>query len=102
MPHCIARIFEQLLRLLLPARGVRRTTGKGAHLALVSSPPGTSARPYTTALLRGDDTQLVRPYLRAYELHEEDRLRRQRRQALWFATFGIDLDTRDIHGLRAV
>lgn len=37
--------------------------------------------------------------LRAHELSEERRLQRQRRRELWFASYGIDLDTRDIHSL---
>jgi len=46
----------------------------------------------------GAATPLVRPYLHAYERDEKARLQRLRRDTLWYATYGIDLDTRDIHG----
>ncbi|MPY55130.1 hypothetical protein FPZ41_43925 [Streptomyces sp. K1PN6] len=42
-------------------------------------------------------TPLVRPYLRACEREEKARIQRLRRDALWCATYGVDLDTRDIH-----
>ncbi|MET7714367.1 hypothetical protein [Streptomyces sp. NPDC005407] len=88
MPHCIARIFEQLLILLLPARG--------RHRGSCSMP--TDVPPAAPPLLRGEDCALVRPYLVAHE----QRLRKQRRRVLLFASYGIDLDTRDIHSLGAI
>ncbi|MPY50291.1 hypothetical protein FPZ41_17630 [Streptomyces sp. K1PN6] len=45
----------------------------------------------------GSATTLVRPYLRAYERHEQARIKRLRRDTLWCTTYGLDLDTRDIH-----
>ncbi|MDO0914307.1 hypothetical protein QQM39_26800 [Streptomyces sp. DT2A-34] len=45
----------------------------------------------------GATTALVRPYLAAYESEEKVRLQRLRRDILWCATYGVDLDTRDIH-----
>ncbi|MFE9763203.1 hypothetical protein ACFYPC_01505 [Streptomyces sp. NPDC005808] len=51
-----------------------------------SSPPWAWAR------------QAFRPYLRAYERDEKARLQQLRRDTLWYATYGIDLDTRDIRG----
>lgn len=39
----------------------------------------------------------VRPYLTAYEREEKARLQRLRRDTLWLAAYGVDLDTRDIH-----
>ncbi|MFI1409993.1 hypothetical protein ACH4Y0_08785 [Streptomyces sp. NPDC020707] len=47
----------------------------------------------------GAATVLVRPYLDAYERGERARVQRLRRDALWCATYGVDLDTRYIHGL---
>jgi hypothetical protein len=47
--------------------------------------------------LDGTATPLIRPYLTAYEREEKARLQRLRRDTLWCATYGIDLDTRDIH-----
>ncbi|WP_157857367.1 hypothetical protein [Streptomyces yerevanensis] len=34
---------------------------------------------------------------RRYERDEKARIQRLRRDTLWCATYGIDLDTRDIH-----
>ncbi|CAM5547317.1 hypothetical protein SALBM311S_08249 [Streptomyces alboniger] len=45
----------------------------------------------------GASTPLVRPYLTAHEREEKARLQRLRRDTLWCATYGVDLDTRDIH-----
>ena len=45
----------------------------------------------------GTSTRLVRPYLTAHESEEKARLQRLRRDILWCATYGVDLDTRDIH-----
>lgn len=44
----------------------------------------------------GTAIALVRPYLTAYEHEETARLQRLRRDAPWFAAYGVDLDTRDI------
>ncbi|MDV5148081.1 hypothetical protein R1T08_28920 [Streptomyces sp. SBC-4] len=50
--------------------------------------------------LNGDESALVRPYLLAYDQRQERARQRQRRLALVLAAdFGIDLDTRDLHGL---
>ncbi|WP_405597767.1 hypothetical protein OG741_14485 [Streptomyces sp. NBC_01410] len=92
MPHRIARIFEQLLRLLFPARGRHRAAWSVPYLVTV---PDAAARARIPSLLRGEDSALVRPYLVAHE----QRFRRQHRRVLWLASYGIDLDTRDIHGL---
>ncbi|MER6011148.1 hypothetical protein [Streptomyces bluensis] len=45
----------------------------------------------------GTSTPLVRPYLQAYEREEKSGIQRLRRDTLWCATYGLDLDTRDIH-----
>ncbi|MGW2380758.1 hypothetical protein [Streptomyces sp. YU58] len=47
----------------------------------------------------GSEGLLVRPYLTAYEHEEKARLQRLRRDTLWCATYGVDLDTRDIHAV---
>ncbi|WP_254394781.1 hypothetical protein [Streptomyces sp. AC512_CC834] len=49
----------------------------------------------------GAATRLVRPYITAYEREEKVRIQRLRRDVLWCATYGVDLDTRDIHGCPA-
>ncbi|XKK58876.1 hypothetical protein HFP71_22165 [Streptomyces sp. ARC32] len=43
----------------------------------------------------------MRPYLTAYERDEKERVQRLRRDVLWCATYGVDLDTRDIHACPA-
>ena len=97
MPHPIARLFEWLLILMFPARGRHRPYGAGAVLPVVPQQAVTAApRARTTPdVLRGEDTPLVRPYLVAHE----ERLRRQRRRALWLAVHGIDVGPRRIHGV---
>jgi hypothetical protein len=45
----------------------------------------------------GSATPLVRPYLAVYERDEKARLQRLRRDTLWLATYGVDLDSRNIH-----
>ncbi|MFF6781575.1 hypothetical protein [Streptomyces sp. NPDC012510] len=45
----------------------------------------------------GASTLLVRPYLTAHEREEKARIQRLRRDTLWCATYGVDLNSRDIH-----
>ncbi|MGW3725817.1 hypothetical protein [Streptomyces sp. NPDC000851] len=59
------------------------------------TPAPTVRRWYTP--IDGTATALVRPYLAAHEREEEARIQRLRRDILWCATYGVDLDTRDIH-----
>ncbi|MGA4849377.1 hypothetical protein ACOBQB_25120 [Streptomyces sp. G5(2025)] len=47
--------------------------------------------------LDGAASRLIRPYLAACEDEEKARLQRLRRDTLWCATYGIDLDARNIH-----
>lgn len=97
------------------ARRLRRLVcGSGRHRAgrsLVMPfgpvlPPGRFDAPCPAAAptdrprcepIDGASTPLVRPYLTAYEQEEKARIQRLRRDILWCATHGIDLDTRDIH-----
>ncbi|MFD2691375.1 hypothetical protein ACFS5L_42050 [Streptomyces phyllanthi] len=55
-----------------------------------------TARPHYDPI-DGTATPLVRPYLAAHEREEKTRLQRLRRDTRWCATYGVDLDTRDIH-----
>ncbi|MCX4847891.1 hypothetical protein [Streptomyces sp. NBC_00893] len=95
--HCIAQIFEPLLRLLWPAQ--RRHRPAESYPAALSADvcPMPVRRP--EPVLRGEDSPLVRPYLIAHERREEVRLRRARRRALWLAVHGIDIGPRLIHGI---
>ncbi|MFJ9968478.1 hypothetical protein [Streptomyces avermitilis] len=96
MPHCIARIFEPLLRLLLPAPGRHRSAGGTPAAPTVDVPTALLPR---VPVLRGEDIGLVRPYLVANERRREERRRRVRRRALVLATYGIGIGPRRIHGV---
>jgi hypothetical protein len=97
MLHCIAHIFEPLLRLVWPGPGRHRGTGHPSTGlstdAMATHSPRTPLRP-----LRGEEIGLVRPYLVAHERREAQR-RRARRRALWLAVHGIDIGPRLIHGV---
>ncbi|WP_409471634.1 hypothetical protein [Streptomyces sp. HC307] len=60
-------------------------------------PAPTVRRWYTP--IDGAESPLVRPYLTAHEREEKARLQRLRRDTLWCATYGVDLDTCDIHAV---
>ncbi|MFH8471640.1 hypothetical protein [Streptomyces sp. NPDC018000] len=94
--HCIAPIFEPLLRFLWPAQGCHQPAASYpvAPAADVCPAPG-GRRP--ELVLRGEDSPLVRPYLVAHERREEARVRRARRRVLWLAVHGIDVGPRLIH-----
>ncbi|MGP4086056.1 hypothetical protein [Streptomyces sp. KR55] len=68
----------------------------GAGTGLFRSPTAPTVRPWFEPL-DGTDNALVRPYLAAHEREEQARIQRLRRDILWCATYGVDLDTRDIH-----
>ncbi|MGW0999836.1 hypothetical protein ACWD5V_42550 [Streptomyces sp. NPDC002523] len=89
MPHCIALIFEPLLRLLWPAPGRHRAPAR--HSTSLDAEASTECLPRVPAapVLRGENTGLARPYLLAHERREQQR-RRTRRRALWLAVHGID------------
>ncbi|MGP8301168.1 hypothetical protein ACTPOK_25225 [Streptomyces inhibens] len=100
MPHCIARIFEPLLRLLLPAAGRHRSEGMYPY---VSMPPRTDRPPVRSRLVRvqmvrGEDTVMVRPYLVAYERRQEERLQRVWRQARQSGAQGVGFGRRTVRG----
>ncbi|MFF3871364.1 hypothetical protein [Streptomyces sp. NPDC001978] len=64
-----------------------------------SGPPHRHPAPTVTSWdepIDGTATPFVRPYLTAYEREEKARLQRLRRDALWLATYGVDLDIHDI------
>ncbi|AEM80141.1 hypothetical protein [Streptomyces violaceusniger] len=96
MPHCIARIFELLLRLLLPAPGRHRS----AETVPVPTVDVSMARLPRVSVLRGEDSGLVRPYLLAHERRQQERRQRARRRALVLATYGVDIGPRRIHGMK--
>ncbi len=54
------------------------------------------------ARIDGESSPLVRPYVASVEQEEKARIQRLRRDILWCATYGVDLDLRDIHGWTGV
>ncbi|MGW7364150.1 hypothetical protein ACWGI8_12170 [Streptomyces sp. NPDC054841] len=97
MLHCIARIFEPLLRILWPVPEPHRSPDACRVAAPVTPPPAPRWPP--EPVLRGEDSPLVRPYLIAHEQREEARRQRARRRALWLAVHSVDIGPRLIHGV---
>lgn len=105
--HRIACLVEPLLRLLWPASGRHRQRNRHRHRAGGSArPTPVSASPVAPrrrpspheALLHGEDSRLVRPYLLAHERRAQARQQRAGRRTLWLAVHGIDVGPRRIHG----
>ncbi|WP_431989406.1 hypothetical protein [Streptomyces albogriseolus] len=103
--HRIAWLLEPLLRLLWPVsgrhrHGNRHRTGGAAPAPEPAAPvaPGRRPSPHE-ALLRGEDSRLVRPYLLAHEQRAQARQQRARHRTLWLAVHGIDVGPRRIHGV---
>ncbi|MEU5885956.1 hypothetical protein ABZ835_03855 [Streptomyces sp. NPDC047461] len=99
--NLIACLLEPLLRLLLPASGCHRHRAEGRVRptpAPGAAAPGRRPSPHE-ALIRGEDSPLVRPYLLAHEQRMQARRQRARRRTLWLAVHGIDVGPRHIHGV---
>ncbi|MEV0484717.1 hypothetical protein AB0I69_29410 [Streptomyces sp. NPDC050508] len=101
MSHRIARLFEPLLRFLLPGPGSRRCVGTASarQRPTPAYVDGHTARRAGSRPLRGEDNAMVRPYLVAHEQREEARRQRARRRALWLAVHGVDIGPRVIRGV---
>jgi len=104
--HRIARLVEPLLRLLWPASGRHRhrnrhrAGGAVRPTPVPAAPVASGRRPSPhEALLHGEDSRLVRPYLLAHERRAQARRQRARRRTLWLAVHGIDVGPRRIHGV---
>ncbi|MFJ1650164.1 hypothetical protein ACIOC2_01855 [Streptomyces sp. NPDC088337] len=104
--HRIALLVEPLLRLLWPASGRHRHRNRHRAGEAARSTPAPAApvalgrRPSPhEALLHGEDSRLVRPYLLAHERRVQARQQRARRRTLWLAVHGIDVGPRHIHGV---
>lgn len=108
----IPRVFEALLRLVLPSRGRHRAAGDGRSAGCPEAPVALGSTVWSCSVsgpLDGDTVAMVRPYVVAHERQQEvrrlrrcaeRRLRRRRRRALWLAVHGIDVGPRRIHGVR--
>ncbi|BFO21710.1 hypothetical protein SHKM778_80980 [Streptomyces sp. KM77-8] len=70
--------------------------GSGAHPRAGRTRPPPSPH---EALLHGEDSRLVRPYLLAHERRVQAGQHRARRRTLWLAVHGIDVGPRHIHGV---
>ncbi|WNZ11285.1 hypothetical protein [Streptomyces sp. 11x1] len=108
MLHLIARFVESLLRLLWPPSGRHRQRQRNRHRAgegvranpVPATPVAPRRRPSPhEAILRGEDSPLVRPYLLAHEQRVQAKQQRARRRTLWLAVHGIDVGPRHIHGV---
>ncbi|MFD1661039.1 hypothetical protein ACFSL4_23245 [Streptomyces caeni] len=97
MPHCIVRIFEPLLRLLLPAPGRHRGPGQRSAGLRVEASTASPSRSSTSPLLRREEIGPARPYLVAHEPLEQQR-RRPRQRVVRLAVHGIDIDARLVNG----
>ncbi|MFG2829074.1 hypothetical protein ACGFWI_16695 [Streptomyces sp. NPDC048434] len=100
MAKTIAKIFESLLRLLLPARGRHRSFGCLPTVRREDVPTLVLARVSggREGLLRGEDAALIRPYALTPEERQKRRLEYGRRVPL-FATYGADAGPCWLHGL---
>lgn len=101
----LIRQLSSWTRLFFNPSGRRRARCQSPHGASPSVLPAApcftvapTVRPWYDPI-DGTSTPLVRPYLTAYEHEEKARLQRLRRDALWWATYGVDLDTLDIHAV---
>ncbi|MCF4138450.1 hypothetical protein L1856_19650 [Streptomyces sp. Tue 6430] len=106
MLNRIACLVEPLLRLLLPASGRHRhrnrhrAGGEGRPTPVPAAPVASGRHPSPhEALLHGEDSRLVRPYLLAHERRTQAKQQRARRRTLWLAVHGIDVGPRRIHGV---
>ncbi|MDO0935830.1 hypothetical protein QQY66_30630 [Streptomyces sp. DG2A-72] len=90
MSHCIARLFEPLLRLFWPAPGRHRRPDRHSMSLRVEASTECPPRVPAASVLRGEDIGLVRPFLVAHEQRELQR-RRAPRRALRLAVHGIDI-----------
>ncbi len=104
--HRIACLLEPLLWLLWPPSGRHRhqnrhRAGGAAQPTPAPATPVTPCRRSSPheALLHGEESRLVRPYLLAHERRAQARQQRARRRTLWLAVHGIDVGPRRIHGV---
>ncbi|WP_282695778.1 hypothetical protein [Streptomyces sp. CC208A] len=95
--NCIARLLELLLRFFRPSAG-RHRVAVLPPVVLEPDTPTTLPLPHVPVLWC-DDVVLARPYPVEHERRQERARQRRRRLTLVLAAdFGIDLDTRVLHG----
>ncbi|MFI2721801.1 hypothetical protein ACH5AI_36725 [Streptomyces collinus] len=87
----IARLLEPLLSLVAPGTGRHRIRTRDGYEPPPPPTQGPSPRQFGARPLRGEDHNLVRPYLIAHERREQERRRQARRRSLLIAPQGIRL-----------
>jgi hypothetical protein len=95
--------YGVLVRALLPSSGRHRAGRGAARVPDDRRGAGPAARPMARVaepVLRGEDIQLVRPYVAWFERRREAQRQRERRRAVWLALHGVDVGPRVIHGVR--
>jgi hypothetical protein len=100
MPHAIVRIFEPLLRLLLPAPGHRHRPDQRSAGRRVEAPTARPSRASAPPVLRGEENGLVRPHLVAHERREQE-LQGARRRVASPAIHGIGMNAQLVHAVQA-
>ncbi|MDI3405746.1 hypothetical protein [Streptomyces cavernicola] len=96
MSHGIARLLDAFTKRVLPSRRHHRPSVPSPTVQCLDAPTLHLPR---VPVSRGEDTALVRPYLVAFERHQEAQRQKSRRRALWLAVHGVDVGPRHIHGV---
>ncbi|GGW68566.1 hypothetical protein [Streptomyces griseoloalbus] len=91
MLDLIARLFEPLLSLVAPATGRRRLDAQDGYDRPPPPTGGPPPRQFGACPLRGEDHNLVRPYVIAHERREQERRRQARRRFLLIAPQGTGI-----------
>ncbi|MFI6769917.1 hypothetical protein [Streptomyces sp. NPDC050355] len=101
MSKATARFLILLLQLLLPARGCHRSADALPATGHEDAPTLTLSRVplRQPGLLRGEDSDLVRPYFLTPDERSRPWAPRGRRRALWPAVHGYDAGPPRIHGV---
>ncbi|MGV9729154.1 hypothetical protein ACWDUE_17505 [Streptomyces albogriseolus] len=88
----IALFLEPLLRLVSPGTGRRRLDARDGYDAPAPPPTeGPTPHRFGARPLRGEDHNLVRPYVIAHERREQERRRQARRSSLLITPRGIHI-----------
>lgn len=85
----IARLLGPLLSLVAPGTGRHRLDAQGGCDRPPPPTEGPAPRQFGARPLRGEDNNLVRPYLIAHERREQERRRQARRRSLLIAPQGV-------------
>ncbi|MFI2428951.1 hypothetical protein ACH5A7_33500 [Streptomyces sp. NPDC018955] len=95
----IARLLEPLLGLIAPATGRRRLDARDGYDLPPPPDEGPAPRRLGARPLRGEDHNLVRPYVIAHERRERERRRQARHRSLLIIPQGVHLPPYPTHRL---